>query len=144
VLARQHNAGGTDADTIKSAASLLGFRRVGPDLQDRIAAVNREVAAAAAEVPFISGAGTFSVAVALTRAVPAHMAAQPSFPCQLRLQGGAVVVNVEGMAVGQLASPVAQEFCAAVVAGGLSDYTAFGCAGRIDADAQLWLDLPED
>jgi hypothetical protein len=46
--------------------------------------------------------------------------------------------------VGRLAPEVAQEFCAAVVAGGLSDYTAFACDGRIDADAQLWLDLPED
>jgi hypothetical protein len=143
-LARQHNAGGTDADTIKSAAGLLGFRRVGPDLQERIAAVNREVAAAAAEVPVVKGAGTFPVAVALARAVPGHLAAQPSFPCQLRLQGEAVVVNVDGVAVGRLAPEVAQEFCAAVVAGGLSDYTAFACDGRINADAQLWLDLPED
>jgi len=37
-IARDDNAGGDDADLIRSAAKLLGFRRVGPDLHVRIAA----------------------------------------------------------------------------------------------------------
>lgn len=37
-IARADNAGGTDPDLIRVAARLLGFRRVGPDLQDRLAA----------------------------------------------------------------------------------------------------------
>ena len=37
-IARNDNAGGDDADLIRTAARLLGFRRVGPDLQVRIAA----------------------------------------------------------------------------------------------------------
>ncbi len=36
-LARDDNAGGDDEDLIRSAARLLGFRRVGPELHDRIA-----------------------------------------------------------------------------------------------------------
>ncbi|MBC9033011.1 DUF3320 domain-containing protein [Sphingomonas sp. JC676] len=37
-IGRDDNAGGDDADIIRTAARLLGFRRVGPDLQARIAA----------------------------------------------------------------------------------------------------------
>lgn len=37
-IARADNAGGTDADLIRVAARLLGFRRVGTDLQERLAA----------------------------------------------------------------------------------------------------------
>jgi hypothetical protein len=37
-IAKDDNAGGTDADLIKSAARLMGFRRVGSDLQASIAA----------------------------------------------------------------------------------------------------------
>lgn len=36
-IAREDNAGGSDPDLIRAAAKLLGFRRVGPDLQARIA-----------------------------------------------------------------------------------------------------------
>ena len=36
-IARDDNAGGDDADLVRTAARLLGFRRVGPDLQTRIA-----------------------------------------------------------------------------------------------------------
>ena len=36
-IAREDNAGGSDADLIRTAARLLGFRRVGPDLQARLA-----------------------------------------------------------------------------------------------------------
>lgn len=36
-VARDDNAGGSDADLIRTAAKLLGFKRVGPDLQLRIA-----------------------------------------------------------------------------------------------------------
>jgi hypothetical protein len=36
-IARNDNAGGADADLIRFAAKLLGFRRVGPDLQLRLA-----------------------------------------------------------------------------------------------------------
>jgi hypothetical protein len=36
-IAREDNAGGGDADLIRSAARLLGFRRVGSDLQARLA-----------------------------------------------------------------------------------------------------------
>lgn len=35
-IAREDNAGGDDADIVRSAARLLGFRRVGNDLQSRI------------------------------------------------------------------------------------------------------------
>lgn len=37
-IARDDNAGGSDADLIRTAARLLGFRRVGSDLQARLAA----------------------------------------------------------------------------------------------------------
>ena len=37
-IARDDNAGGDDADLIRTVAKLMGFRRVGPDLQARIAA----------------------------------------------------------------------------------------------------------
>jgi hypothetical protein len=37
-IAQNDNAGGSDADLIRTAARLLGFRRVGPDLQARIMA----------------------------------------------------------------------------------------------------------
>lgn len=36
-IAREDNAGGSDADLVRTAARLLGFRRVGPDLQSRLA-----------------------------------------------------------------------------------------------------------
>jgi hypothetical protein len=36
-IARGDNAGGTDGDLVRSAARLLGFRRVGSDLQSRLA-----------------------------------------------------------------------------------------------------------
>jgi hypothetical protein len=36
-IARDDNAGGADADLVRTAARLLGFKRVGPDLQARIA-----------------------------------------------------------------------------------------------------------
>jgi hypothetical protein len=36
-LAREDNAAGSDADLVRAAARLLGFQRVGPDLQTRIA-----------------------------------------------------------------------------------------------------------
>ena len=36
-IARDDNAGGGDADLVRYAAKLLGFKRVGPDLQSRIA-----------------------------------------------------------------------------------------------------------
>jgi hypothetical protein len=36
-IAREDNAGGDDADLIRSAARLLGFRRVGSELQARLA-----------------------------------------------------------------------------------------------------------
>jgi hypothetical protein len=37
-IARDDNAGGDDADLVRSVARLMGFKRVGPDLQARIAA----------------------------------------------------------------------------------------------------------
>lgn len=37
-IARDDNGGGEAADLVRTAARLLGFRRVGPDLQARIAA----------------------------------------------------------------------------------------------------------
>lgn len=37
-IAREDNAGGADADLIRSAARMLGFRRVGSGLQARLAA----------------------------------------------------------------------------------------------------------
>lgn len=37
-IARDDNAGGDDADLVRTVARLMGFRRVGPDLQARIAA----------------------------------------------------------------------------------------------------------
>lgn len=37
-IAREDNAGGDDDELIRTAAKLLGFRRVGPDLRERIAA----------------------------------------------------------------------------------------------------------
>ena len=36
-LAREDNAGGDDAELIRSAARMMGFKRVGSDLQARIA-----------------------------------------------------------------------------------------------------------
>lgn len=36
-IAREDNAGGGDADLVRTAARLLGFRRVGSDLQARLA-----------------------------------------------------------------------------------------------------------
>ena len=36
-IARQDNAGGANTDLVRTAARLMGFRRVGPDLQARIA-----------------------------------------------------------------------------------------------------------
>ncbi len=36
-IARNDNAGGDDAELVRTAARLLGFRRVGPDLQARMA-----------------------------------------------------------------------------------------------------------
>jgi hypothetical protein len=145
-LARERNAGGSDADTIRSAANLLGFKRAGPDLQERIAAINSAVLAAAAEVPFIAGNGNFPVAVTLERALPEEHASAPSFTCRLVLAGrGAVAVEVDGIVFGKLAPQVGQEFCDAVVAGGLSDYAAFDCTGRVQRDdmAVLRLDLPD-
>ncbi len=38
-IAREDNAGGSDGDLIRTAARLMGFRRVGPELQARIADV---------------------------------------------------------------------------------------------------------
>ena len=35
-IARADNAGGADEDLVRIVAKLLGFKRVGPDLQDRI------------------------------------------------------------------------------------------------------------
>jgi hypothetical protein len=35
-IARADNAGGNDADLVRIVAKLLGFKRVGPDLQERI------------------------------------------------------------------------------------------------------------
>ena len=37
-IARDDNAGGDDADLVRTVARLIGFRRVGPDLQARITA----------------------------------------------------------------------------------------------------------
>ncbi|WP_199538696.1 MULTISPECIES: DUF3320 domain-containing protein [unclassified Duganella] len=37
-IARNDNAGGAESDLIRTAARLLGFRRVGPDLHERLAA----------------------------------------------------------------------------------------------------------
>ncbi|WP_229466202.1 DUF3320 domain-containing protein [Pseudoduganella plicata] len=37
-LAREENAGGSDAEMIRCAARLLGFKRVGPELSERLAA----------------------------------------------------------------------------------------------------------
>lgn len=146
-LARERNAGGSDADTIRSAASLLGFKRAGVDLQERIATIDSAVRASASEVPFIDGNGSFPVAVTLARALPEERASAPSFPCRLGLAGaGVVAVEVDGIVVGQLVPQVAQEFCDAVVTGGLSDYRAFACQGRVQNDAGgtqvLQLDLP--
>jgi hypothetical protein len=148
-LAREHNADGSDADAIRTAANLLGFRRVGPDLQERIAMVNSALAAAAQETPLIHGPGTFAVPVRLSRMVPPELAALPSPACRLLLRaGGIVAVEVEAIVIGNLPEQVGQEFCAAVVAGGLLDYRTFACAGRFMPDAEgdpaLWLDLPED
>ncbi|CAB3646555.1 ATP-dependent RecD-like DNA helicase [Paraburkholderia sediminicola] len=42
-IARDDNAGGADADLIRTAARLLGFRRVGSDLQTRLAAGLSEI-----------------------------------------------------------------------------------------------------
>ena len=36
-IAREDNAGGSDPELIRAGAKLLGFRRVGPDLQARLA-----------------------------------------------------------------------------------------------------------
>jgi hypothetical protein len=36
-IARDDNAGGDDADLVRTAARLMGFRRVGSELQVRIA-----------------------------------------------------------------------------------------------------------
>jgi hypothetical protein len=146
VLAREHNAGGQDADAIRTAANLLGFRRVGPDLQERIAMVSSALAAAAAETPHIDGPGTFSVPVVLGRAVDEQTA---PLTCRLVLRGGGLVeVEVDGAVVGKLPQQVGQEFCDAVVAGGLADYGTFACACRVIQDADgasaLRLDLPED
>ena len=47
-IARADNAGGDDADQIRAAARLLGFKRVGPDLQARIASGLSAVGEAAA------------------------------------------------------------------------------------------------
>ena len=44
VIAREDNAGGADGDLIRTAARLMGFRRVGPELQARIAEVLRAAA----------------------------------------------------------------------------------------------------
>ncbi len=44
-LAREDNAGGQDADLIRYAARLLGFKRVGTELQERLALALREGAA---------------------------------------------------------------------------------------------------
>jgi hypothetical protein len=148
VLAREHNAGGSTADAIRTAANLLGFRRVGPDLQERIATVDSAVAAAAAETPQIHGPGTFAVPVRLSRTVQDSMAALPSLTCRLLLRdGGIVAVEAAGIVIGNLPEQVAREFCAAVVAGGLTDYRTFACVGRsmpdADGDTALWLDLPE-
>jgi hypothetical protein len=38
-LARDQNAGGSNEDLVRTAAKLLGFKRVGPELQFRIAGV---------------------------------------------------------------------------------------------------------
>jgi hypothetical protein len=37
-IAQVDNAGGEDAELIRSAGRLLGFKRVGPELQERLAA----------------------------------------------------------------------------------------------------------
>ena len=37
-IARDDNAGGDDADLVRTVARLMGFKRVGSDLQARIAA----------------------------------------------------------------------------------------------------------
>jgi hypothetical protein len=145
-LSRERNAGGADADTIRSAANLLGFKRVGGELQERIAAVNSAVLAAASTVPSIDGNGSFPVAVTLERALPEVHASAPSFTCRLVLAGGGVVaVEVDSIVYGKLDAQVAQEFCDAVVAGGLSDYAAFACKGRVQQDDMgvLQLDLPD-
>jgi hypothetical protein len=42
-IAREDNAGGDSADLIRTAARLLGFRRVGPELQARLSAALREM-----------------------------------------------------------------------------------------------------
>ena len=44
-IAREDNAGGSDGDLIRTAARLMGFRRVGPELQARVADVLRTASA---------------------------------------------------------------------------------------------------
>ncbi|MDQ2823128.1 MAG: DUF3320 domain-containing protein, partial [Pseudomonadota bacterium] len=154
-LARAQNAGGSAADAVRAAANLLGFRRMGTDLQERIAAVDSarpdDAPVADAEVPVIEGPGMFAIPVVLAGPLPLEMLDAPmhQLDCHLLLQGeGRVAVEVAGVALGHLAPALGQEFCDAVVTGGLADFSVFACRGQVKKDALqvpgLWLDLPDD
>jgi hypothetical protein len=164
-LARRENAGGAENEIIRVAARLLGFRRVGPDLQERLASqigtVFNKVAESSNRIVHpaftIDGPDGYAVEVAGAsanqKAIIEILGKNSSqfdtrLVSQLRLDDdGEVSVHVSGIRCGHLSKAVAKEFRAAVVAGDLSEFIEFNCAARVlnhDGMQKVWLDLPDD
>lgn len=135
-----------------------GIRIAGANRARAAAAVTTTAAPAAAtvapqplapaDIPFISGPGTYTIRVVSSAAMPDGATATATAPlaCRLVLLDSAVAVEVAGSVVGHLGGQHAQEFRAAVQAGDLGAYSAFGCHGRLAGTPghALWLDLPQD
>lgn len=166
-LAREENAGGVESELIRGAARLLGFRRVGPDLQERLMSqLTMPVSAPPAEATIasppppafdIEGPGTYLIEVAgmleyqdaIARMLAYHPAAEHyRTVAQLVLDaGGLVSVKVDGNQIGYLSKYIAREFRAAVLAGGLGEYEQFNCSAKVqhsDGRNTVWIDLPDD
>lgn len=165
-LAREENAGGIESELIRGAARLLGFRRVGPDLQERLMSqLAIPVSAPPAEAPSpspprtfdIEGPGAYLIEVAgmveyqeaIARMLAYHPAAEHyRTVAQLVLSAdGLVSVKVDGNQIGYLSEHIAREFREAVVGGGLGEYEQFSCSAKVlhrDGRDTVWVDLPDD
>ncbi|MFB9244707.1 DUF3320 domain-containing protein [Massilia antarctica] len=165
-LAREENAGGAEGQLIRVAARLLGFRRVGADLQERLTAKigtdehewhRTGIELTPVKAFEIDGPGKYAVevagAIANQDAIagifdPRVSGLNSQLVTQLVLgSDGKVSVKVDGTDIGYLSKYIAREFRAAVVSGNLTEYDVFNCSARVsnrDGRQTIWVDLPED
>ncbi len=165
-LARAEIGGGAQSDIIRVAARLMGFRRVGPELQERLAALTATASdqapqpkaqEAAREAFTIEGPDAYAIEVSGTDAhqlvIAQMLGSQASQPdtrlvSQLILdQDGAVSVRVNGVQCGHLSQDASREFRQAVVDADLHDFVEFNCAAKVlhrDGRHTVWVDLPDD